>query len=38
MRERYGSAEAYLQAHGIEPEAIAALRDSLLEPQGVEHG
>ncbi len=31
MRERYGSAEAYLRAHGLEPEAIAALRTSLLE-------
>ena len=32
MRARYGSAEAYLQAHGLEPEASAALRASLLEP------
>jgi protein-tyrosine phosphatase len=32
MRDRYGSAEAYLESHGLEPEAVAALRDSLLEP------
>lgn len=31
MRARYGSAEAYLEANGLEPEAIAALRASLLE-------
>jgi protein-tyrosine phosphatase len=30
MRNRYGSAEAYLEAHGLEPEAVAALRASLL--------
>ena len=33
MRARYGSAEAYLEAHGLEPEAIAALRASLLEDE-----
>ena len=32
MRRRYGSAEEYLQSHGLEAEAVAALRDSLLEP------
>jgi len=31
MRERYGSAGAYLEANGLEPEAVAALRTSLLE-------
>lgn len=31
MRDRYGSAEAYLQSHGLEPEASTALRASLLE-------
>lgn len=30
MRARYGSAEAYLESHGLEPEAVAALRASLL--------
>jgi hypothetical protein len=30
MRNRYGSAEAYLEAHGLEPVAVAALRASLL--------
>jgi Protein tyrosine/serine phosphatase len=30
MRTRYGSAEAYLQSHGLEPGACAALRSSLL--------
>jgi len=30
-RERYGSAEAYLLSHGLEPDAVAALRASLLE-------
>jgi protein-tyrosine phosphatase len=30
MRERYGSAQAYLESHGLEPDAIAALRASLL--------
>jgi protein tyrosine/serine phosphatase len=30
MRNRYGSAEAYLEAHGLEPAAVAALRASLL--------
>jgi protein-tyrosine phosphatase len=33
MRERYGSAEAYLESYGLEPEAIAALRASLLTEQ-----
>jgi protein-tyrosine phosphatase len=31
MRDRYGSAEAYLESHGLEPGAVAALRASLLE-------
>jgi protein-tyrosine phosphatase len=31
VRERFGSAEAYLESHGLEPEAVAALRVSLLE-------
>ena len=30
MRNRYGSAEAYLESHGLEPEAVSALRASLL--------
>jgi protein-tyrosine phosphatase len=32
MHRRYGSAEQYLQTYGLESEAVAALRDSLLEP------
>jgi protein-tyrosine phosphatase len=31
VRARFGSAEAYLQSHGLELEAITALRASLLE-------
>jgi protein-tyrosine phosphatase len=30
MRARYGSAEAYLESHGLEPEALAVLRAALL--------
>jgi protein-tyrosine phosphatase len=30
MRARYGSAEGYLESHGLEPEAVAALRSTLL--------
>jgi len=32
LRDAHGSAEAYLEANGLEPEAIAALRAALLEP------
>jgi hypothetical protein len=34
LRDTYGSAEGYLESHGLEPEAIAALRSALLEPAG----
>ena len=32
LRRDHGSAESYLEAHGLEPEAIATLRAALLEP------
>jgi protein-tyrosine phosphatase len=31
MRERYGSAEAYLESYGLEPGAVASLRAALLD-------
>ena len=33
IRDRYGSAETYLRSHGLELDAIAALRASLLEAE-----
>ena len=32
LEERYGGVEAYLLAHGLEPEAVSTLRASLLTP------
>lgn len=32
IREQHGSAEAYLQSHGVSDAQLAALRDGLLDP------
>jgi protein-tyrosine phosphatase len=32
LRERHGGAEQYLEAHGLEPDALAALRRAFVEP------
>ena len=38
MRLRYGSAEAYLEGHGLEPAAVATLRRALLDDGASEAG